>query len=125
MFPELTAARGLAIAQATEAMLRSLGGGEITLLLPLKLDAADMSGALEEVPVAPAVLRSVNDGHFELLLGAKTADLIAEVRGFASADELFQAVVGFERGEALLRIASVSSDSFAGEVYLYRLTLVE
>ena len=125
MFPEMSAARGLAIAQATEAMLRSLGGREITMLLPMKLDAADTSGALEEIPVAPAVLRSTGEGRFELLLGAKAANLIAEVRGFDSADSLFQAVVGFEKGDVLLRIASVSVDTFAGEPYLYRLALVE
>ncbi len=125
MFPELSAARGLAIAQATEAMLRSLGGCEITLLLPMKLEPGDCSGALEEVPVAPAVLRSASEDRFELLLAAKTANLIAEVRGFATADALFQAAVGFERGESLLRIAAVAVDSFAGEPYLYRLTLVE
>ncbi|HVP43068.1 MAG TPA: hypothetical protein VMS96_06525 [Terriglobales bacterium] len=119
-----TAARGLAIAQATEAMLRSLGGREITMLLPMRLEPGDCTGALEEVPVAPAVLRSTGEDRFELLLGAKTANLIAEVRGFETADALFQAVVGFERGETLLRIATVGVDTFAGEPYLYRLTLV-
>jgi len=125
MFPEMSAARGLAIARATEAMLHSLGGHEVTMLLPMKLEPADTSGALEEVPVSPAVLRSTAQERFELLLGAKTAAYIAEARGFDSAEELFQAVVGFERGETLLRIAAVSTDSFAGEPYLYRLTLVE
>ena len=125
MFPEMSAARGLAIAQATEAMLRSLGGLEITMLLPMTLDAGDCSGALEEVPVSPAVLRSAGEDRFELLLGAKTANLIAEVRGFESADALFRAVVGFERGDSLLRIATVGVDTFAGEPYLYRLALVE
>lgn len=125
MFPEISAARGLAIAQATEAMLRSLGGMEITMLLPMRLQPADCSGALEEVPVSPAVLRSTAEDRFELLLGVRTAAHLAEARGFDSADGLFQSVVGFERGESLLRIASVSSDSFAGEVYLYRLALVE
>ena len=124
MFPELSAARGLAIARATEAMLRSLGGGEITMLLPMNLDAADSAGTLEEVPVAPAVLRSIGADRFELLLGAKTAALIAEIRGFESADALFHGVVGIENGDDLLRVAAVSVDSFAGEPYLYRLSLV-
>lgn len=119
-----TAARGLAIARATEAMLRSLGGAEIIMLLPLKLDPADASGALEEVAVSPAVLRPAGEGRFELLLGAKTAAYAAEARGFESADALFEAVVGFENGESLLRIASVGVDTFAGEPYLYRLSLV-
>ncbi len=120
-----TAARGLAIARATEAMLRSLGGTEITMLLPMKLDPADATGALEEVPVSPVVLRTAGEDRFELLVGAKTAAYIAEARGFDSADMLFQAVVGFENGESLLRIASVGVDTFAGEPYLYRLNLVE
>ncbi|MBZ5648319.1 MAG: hypothetical protein LAN37_13980 [Acidobacteriia bacterium] len=119
------AARGLAIARATDAMLRSLGGGEITLLLPLKLDAGDASGSLEEVPVSPAVLRPAGERRFDLLLGAKTAAYIAEARGFDSAEAFFEAIVGFERGQSLLRIASVSVDTFAGEPYLYRLNLVE
>lgn len=124
MFPELSAARGLAIARATDAMLRSLGGAEITLLLPMKLDPADSSGALEEVEVSPVVLRPTGEDRFELLVGAKTAAYVAEARGFESTDLLFQAVVGFENGESLLRIASVGVDTFAGEPYLYRLSLV-
>jgi hypothetical protein len=119
------AAHGLAIARATDSMLRSLGGSTITMLLPMRLDSSDATSTLEEVELSPVVLRSMPETRFELLVGATAAARLAETRAFGSAAELFEAAVGFEHDDSLLRIAAISVDCFAGEPYLYRLALAE
>jgi hypothetical protein len=125
------AGRGQAMLRAADALLRTLGPTGIILVLPT--DAAQSNADLglgtplvEQVELTPAVVRPLADAggrrRIEILLSASTVAAQAELRGYESAEALFNAAVGVVHGGRLLRVESVGSDSFAGTSYLYRVT---
>jgi hypothetical protein len=130
------AARGYAMVRAADALLRTLGPSEITLLLPIAVQQANADLGLatpvvEQVLLSPVVVRSLPSSQgtgrtrLELLLSASTVAAQAEVRGLESPTDLFESALGVIQDSKLLRIESIGSDSFAGVPYLYRVTAVE
>lgn len=126
------AARGQAMVRAADAFLRALGGGAILLRLPVGLQPGNAELGLappliEDVRLEPAVVRTIAAGpdaeRMEVLLSAATVQRQVELRGSESADELFAAALGLVHAGKLLRIASVTSDTFAGTAYFYRVTV--
>jgi len=124
-------ARGLVLARAADAMLRSLGGGEITLRLagvnsqPLaEFGIAQVAAA--EVVLSPAVVRrSDGKGATEVLVSATAVDAAVEAQQWAGADQMFQCIVGLVLNERAWKLESVATDTFSGVTYLYRMRLVE
>jgi hypothetical protein len=130
--------RGMALARAADAMLRALGGQEITLLfpaIPLPDDPAAQLGladpGVEEVKLAPVILRNLpfNGGEtrrrIEFLMPAQAIAEKMEVRQAATAQAFFEAALGIVHESLLLRIEKISAEFFAGTAYLYRVTAVE
>ncbi len=125
------AARGLFLARAAEAMLRSLGSGEAIFRVPtpaagsadptrqeLGLDAT----VAEDVAVSPVLLRAAADG-LELVISPKSLEPHLQVRG-QTADEFLAAAASIAVQGQTLRIQSFAAECFAGAVYLYRITAV-
>lgn len=120
--------RGLALARAAEAMLRALGGGEVTLRCPAgAAQDADASQLGREAPVstevaiAPAVVRASGNG-LEVLLAPASVAQYARERG-QSAQEFFAAVMAVRHGGREFRVRSFAAAQFAGTEYLYRISL--
>lgn len=120
--------RSPALSRVAEAMLRSLGGAEVTLRCPtavpkdpqarqLGLDAP----AVEDISISPAIVRR-NGSDFELLLAPSSLALYIQDRG-QTAQQFFGSVHAVLHGQHELRVRSFADDRFAGEVYLYRITL--
>jgi len=129
-------ARGLALLQAAEAMVRSLGGTEITVLFPGTAAASQFDPGLgmqdppvDEVVIAPVC--SVAAGskgeriQTEFLVAARALDNVVTVRGYDSIEALFESALGVMFTGKLLRVLSVSAETFAGTSYLYRVTATE
>ena len=128
------AARGHSMARAAEAFLRSLGGRAVLLRLPVGVQpgSTDLGLAaplIEDVALEPAVVRALppaqdpGQSRVEVLLSAAAVQAQIEVRGYESADALFAAALGLVLAGKLLRIAAVTSDTFASVPYLYRVTV--
>jgi hypothetical protein len=122
------------MARMAESMLRALGGGEVTLLLPIS-EAADTASqrlglapeSLEQVPCAPVVVRSLSRQQertpgYELLFPASLVLTVSQVRGISTAEVLFTVTRGVLCGNMRLRVHSAAAECFAGKPYLYRVT---
>ncbi|HXZ26413.1 MAG TPA: hypothetical protein VEG08_00280 [Terriglobales bacterium] len=127
------AARGHSMARAAEVFLRSLGGGAVLLRLPVgsQPGSADLglaSPLIEDVALEPALVRSLPAGQqaapprVEVLISAAAVQEQIERRGYDSADALFAAALGLVLAGKLWRIVNLTSDTFAGNAYLYRVT---
>jgi hypothetical protein len=123
-----------AATRAADALLRSLGGANLSLRLPANITSSGAATELglaapifDDVAVSPVVIRSrsgVQAGNiFDLLVAASAIAALVQDRNFDSADALFAAALGFVYNGDLLRIESVTSDDFAGSPYLYRITV--
>jgi len=135
---EVTSGGGSAALRAAEAMLRTLGGESITLLLPamgMPSDAAAQLGlvdpGVEEVSVSPVVMRDLateNNGprrRMEFLLpGSAVAALLAG-RNVDSARDFFDGVLGLVHDGELFHVEGVTGERFAGTTYLYRVVAVQ
>jgi len=127
--------RAEAMVRAADALLRTLGPSEITLVLPVSSDnpKADLglgSPVVEEVVLSPVVVRQRPAGthgnlRLELLLSASVIQSEIDQRNFDSAEALFEAALGVLYADKLLRIETVGSDSFAGAAYLYRVNVTD
>ena len=127
--------RAEALLRAADALLRTLGPSEVTLILPLAVqqDKSDLglaTPAVEQALLSPAVLRTLSSPgaarvRMELLLSASTVNGQAEARNFDRPGAMFDAALGILHGGKLLRIESVGWDSFAGVPYLYRVILTD
>jgi hypothetical protein len=129
---------GAAMVRAANAMLKTLGGDSVSLILPATAMASDASGPLglvdpgvQEVVVSPAVLRELTTGNLgprrrvEFTLPASViADQLSTL-GLGSVDDLFKAVLGLSYGSDLFHIETVVPESFAGTVCFYVVTAVE
>ncbi len=129
---------GMAVARATEAMLRALGGAEISLVFPLLQMPSDPSGELglmdpgvEEVKLCPVIARELatpGSGprrRLEFTVPATTVQAEVVERNVATADALFDGALGVMYAGDLLHIESVTPEYFAGTPYLYRVVAVE
>ncbi|MGH9494613.1 MAG: hypothetical protein ACRD3B_06410 [Candidatus Sulfotelmatobacter sp.] len=129
---------GAALVRAANAMLKTLGGDSVSLILPATAMASDASGPLglvdpgvQEVVVSPVVLRELTTGNLgprrrvEFTLPASViADQLSTL-GLGSVDDLFKAVLGLSYGSDLFHIETVVPESFAGTVCFYVVTAVE
>jgi len=129
-------ARGLALLQAADAMVRSLGGAEMTLLFPGTAAASSVSSDLglqdppvDEILIAPvcSVFAGMKDARTQtefLVPATAVADSIT-TSGSDSAEAFFESALGVLLDGKLLRILSVSAETFAGSAYLYRVLASE
>jgi hypothetical protein len=129
---------GMAVARAAEAMLRALGGAEISLVFPL-LQMPNDSGAelglmdpgVEEVVLSPVVARNLATSgtgprrRLEFMVPAAVVQAEIVERNVATAQALFDGALGVMYAEDLLHIESVTAEYFAGTPYLYRVVAVE
>lgn len=128
----------MALVRAADAMLRSLGGSEIRLLLPLFQAGGDPAAELglsdpevEEVRLSPVVVRNLptdNTGprrRLEFLIPAAAVMAELSSRNVASAEAFFEGVMGVVHDSDLFHIEGFSTEYFAGMAYLYRLVGVE
>jgi hypothetical protein len=129
---------GMALVRAAEAMLRSLGGSEITLLLPLFQTGGDSASQLgltdpgvEEVMLSPVVVRNLpteNTGprrRLEFMIPAAAIMTELSSRNVASPEAFFDGVLGIVYDSDLFHIEGVSTEYFGGMAYLYRVVGVE
>ena len=124
--------------RAADAMLRALGGDEITLVLPLPASSSDISSQIgladpgvQQVRLTPVLVRSLPAPasgpvqRLELVVSVSAVSSAVQEQGLASAEALFNAALGIEHQGTLFRVESTSTDHFAGIPYLYRVVVVE
>jgi len=129
---------GIALVRAADAMLRSLGGEEISLLVPaagMPSDAVAQIGlvdpGVEEVKLSPVVIRNLltsNAGprrRVELLVPASAVAAELSSRNVASAEAFFDEALGVMHDGDLFHIEGIATEYFAGTAYLYRVVAVE
>ncbi len=128
---------GIALARATESLLRALGGDDIRVLFPSP--AAPDSGAqlglvapaVNELTISPAAARSLSsDNHqgrlrIQFLFAASVMDAILQGQGVDSAETFFNAALGIVHQGRLLRVEKVEADFIGSLAYLYKVTAVE
>jgi len=135
--PEI-AGLGAAAARAADAMLRALGGDQITIVFPLVQMPNDPSAQLglvdpgvQEVtlsPVAVLNLPSAGDGprrKLQFLISNTAVASAVVAQNSASADAFFDSALGINYGNDLFHIEEVVPEYFAGVACLYRVTAVE
>jgi len=123
--------RGLALARAAEAMLRALGGGEVVLRCPVAPAANETNRELgleappsDDFAISPVLLRVVGAARYEFLFApASLVSYLADRR--QSAEAFFSALIGVLHQGRLLHVESMTTDTFAGAAYLYRVTATE
>jgi hypothetical protein len=143
-------ARGLALARAAESMLRTLGGQEVAVRFAAPTASTAEFGipssTTTDVPISPAVVRNagvpgtsraatlsigappvspadgIADNALEFLFPATTVEPAAQQAGYSSVPDWFAAALGLVFNGALRPIASVATENFAGQAYLYRVT---
>jgi hypothetical protein len=129
---------GIAVVRAADAMMRSLGGTEITLMFPaagMPSDPAAEIGlvdpGVEEVRVSPVVTRNLateSSGprrRVEFLVPASAVADELSSRNVASAQTWFDSALGVVYGGELFHIEGVGTEYFGGTAYLYRVVGVE
>jgi hypothetical protein len=129
---------GIALVRAADAMLRSLGGQEISLLIPqasLPSDAVAQIGlvdpGVEEVKLAPVVILNLltsNSGprrRVEFLVPASAITDQLSSRNVASAQAFFDEALGILHDGELFHIEGITTEYFASTAYLYRVVAVE
>ena len=129
---------GSAVTRAADAMLQSLGGEEISLLLPLTAVPGDAAGQLgladpgvEEMKVSPVVARDLptdSSGprrRLEFLLPASGILRALSSHNFASAAALMDAALGIAYEGQLFHIEGFTCEYFGAVAYLYRVVGVE
>jgi hypothetical protein len=129
---------GAALVRAANAMLTSLGGSDVSLLLPATTTAGDAAGQLglvdpgvREVIITPVVARNVQTGNLgprrrvEFTLPASAIETQLPALGMGSANDLFNASLGLEYDGDLFHIEAVVTENFAGTAYFYVVTAVE
>jgi hypothetical protein len=129
---------GTAVLRAADAMLRALGGDEVSLLfaaVDMPNDASAQLGMMdpgvEEVKFSPVVVRNLqtaNSGprrRLEFLLPGSAVAAEAVARNAASAQAMLDSAMGIMHDGGLLHIEGVTTEYFAGTAYLYRVVAVE
>lgn len=129
---------GTAVMRAADAMLRAMGGDQVTLVLPMPTAAADSSFQLglsdpgvQQFPISPVIVRSLPtpasgpSRRLEFTLSATAVNDAVQSMGAESPDALFDGALGLEYQSILLHIESSRTDYFGGMAYLYHLIAVE
>ncbi len=129
---------GTAIMRAADAMLRALGGDQITLVFPLATLPNDptvqlgmVDPRIEQVAFSPVVIRNLvapSSGprqRLEFLLSGSAIAAELSSRNVASAQDLFAGALGIMYDGQLFHIENVTTEYFAGAAYLYRVVGVE
>jgi len=118
--------------RAADSMIQMLGSGSVAIRFPMAATLAGptLSTINEDVALAPVHIRQLansNNGRrrFELLVSATPLNAMCESQGADDVDEMLTAAIGVVYGDALLRVAGVSSDRTAGVSYLYRIEVTE
>ena len=133
-----SAAVGVSLARAAEAMIRMVGGGEVTILFP-RATAPDDPGiqlglvapTVDQVTLFPAAVRSLTAEsstgrvRVEFLLPASAVADQVESQQANSAKAFFDAALGISHEGRLLRIVKAEADYFGGQAYLWRVTAEE
>jgi hypothetical protein len=143
-------ARGLAMSRAAEAMLRTLGGQEVSVRFaaPTAITAefGIAASTTTDVPIAPVVVRNagtsttsraamlsigaappsatngVGLNTLEFVFPATAVEPAAQQAGYSSASDWFGGALGLVFNDVLHPISSVATENFAGQAYLYRVT---
>ena len=129
----MTGICGAAAARAADAMLRTLGGTEVTLLFPAAGMPGDAVAALGLVDpgvvqgmIGPVIVRELtteNSGprrRIELLVGCSAVAEQVSQRNVASADVLFETALGLVYGGEIFHIQGFVVERLEGMAYLYR-----
>ena len=125
-----------AITRFADALLRSLGGTQVTLRLsdPSTGDTASQLGltapTAEDIQISPAVVKPVEpeaDGRrrIEVVVSATSMSAIAKTYGVEDVSAWLLNLQGVLHYGVLLRIAAVAIDHFHGKDCLYHLTATE
>jgi len=128
----------IALVRATDAMLRTLGGAQVTLLFPLTTLPNDPSAQLglvdpgvEEVNFCPVIARNLVPPatgprrRMEFLFSASVVAAQLTARNVATAEVLFEGALGLIHDSDLFHIENVTTEYFEGMAYLYRVLAVE
>lgn len=131
-------AAGAAVARAADAMLRSLGGVQVVLVLPLNAMPGDVAGGLgmvdpgvEELGLSPVVIRTLaaeSTGprrRLEFLIPASALATPLKTRNVGSGQALLDGALGLMHEGELFHIQGVATEYYGGNAYLYRVTAVE
>ncbi|MGB8012377.1 MAG: hypothetical protein WCF68_12220 [Terriglobales bacterium] len=129
----MTGISGAAAARAADAMLRTLGGTEVTLLFAAAGMPAGGGSELglvdpgvEQAVIAPVIVRELTTEtngprrRIEMLAGqAAMAEQVSQ-RNVASADVLFETALGLVYGGEVFHIQGFIVERLGGVAYLYR-----
>lgn len=129
---------GAAVERAADAMLRALGGDEISVVFPLVTMPNDPGAQLGMVdpgvqlvtfcPVVVRVLTTSNTGprrRLEFLVSGTAVAAAVISQNAASAEALFNGALGVQYDNDLFHIEQVITEYFAGTPYLYRVDAVD
>ncbi len=129
---------GTALLRAADALMKTLGGDTVSLVLPGSAMASDTAGQLglvdpgvQEVIISPVVTRELTTGNLgprrrvEFTLPASAIANQLATLGMGSAGDLFEVVLALNYGGDLFYIETVVPESFAGTVCFYVVTAVE
>ncbi len=128
--------QGCAVVRFATALLRSLGGIQVTLRLsaPSTGDTSSQLGleppTAEDIPISPAIVKPLApepDGRrrIEVVLSATALRVIAKNCGVEDISAWLLSMQGVLHHGAVLRIATVTVDQFHGVDCLYHLTATE
>ncbi len=125
------------ISRAADALLRSLGGTEVTFLFPMPVGGGTLSelGAAgqtaQQVMFSPALIKSLappNDGskvRFQVVIAASSVNPVLDEMQVATGNDLFEASLGMLYEGRLLRVKSVVTEHFAESAYLFLVTVTD
>jgi hypothetical protein len=133
----MTGISGGAAARAADAMLRTLGGTQVTLLFPaagLPAEAAAELGLVDpgvvQAPISPVIVRELtteSNGprrRIELVIGRTAMAEQVNQRNVASADVLLNTALGVLYEGEIFHIEGFVVERFAEVAYLYRVLAV-
>ncbi len=127
---------GCAIVRFADALLRTLGGTQVTLRLadPSTGDTGSQLGleapTAEDMQLSPAVIKSLDaeaDGRrrIEVIVSATSLRAIAKSYGIDDVSAWLLSMQGVLQYGGVMRIAKVAVDEFNGKECLYHLTATE
>jgi hypothetical protein len=133
----MTGISGSAAARAADAMLRTLGGKEVTLLFAAAALPADAEAELglvdpgvTQAPIAPVIVNELTTDtngprrRIELVVGRSAMTAQVSQRSVESADVLFETALGVVYEGEMFHIEGFVVERFAGVAYLYRVLAV-
>jgi hypothetical protein len=129
---------GAAFLRAANAMLQTLGGDSVTLLLPATATAGDAAGMIglvdpgvQTVVISPVAVREIETGNLgprrriEFTMPASVIGAALSGLGMGTVEELFNAVLGLNYANDLFHVEIFVPESFGGTVCFYVVTAVE